>query len=52
MSNKKKGRRDGTIPMKNKNVATPVNSNNISNAFYEYTKKEDLDRNSKTNRFL
>ena len=48
-SNNKKNRTDGTIPMKNKNVATPPTSNNVSTSFYEYPNKADIARNSKTN---
>lgn len=48
-SNNKKTRTDGTIPMKNKNVAAPVNSNNISTSFYDYPKKNEVERTSKTN---
>ncbi len=50
-SNNKKSRTDGTIPMKNKNVATPINSNNISTSFYSYPNKEEVARKSKTNQF-
>ena len=48
-SNNKKNRTDGTIPMKNKNVATPTTSNNIATSFYEYPNKADVVRKSKTN---
>jgi len=50
-SNNKKSRTDGTIPMKNKNVATPVNSTNISTSFYNYPNKSEVARKSKTNQF-
>ncbi|MBS5884432.1 MAG: hypothetical protein E6300_04615 [Clostridium sp.] len=49
MSNNKKKRTDGKIPMKNKSFATPVTSSNISTSFYEYTKKEQVARNTSTN---
>ncbi|GAA0752752.1 hypothetical protein SDC9_44477 [bioreactor metagenome] len=49
MSNNKKNRTDGTIPMKNKDVATPVNSNNTSSSAYEYTDLENIARVSKSN---
>lgn len=48
-SNNKKKRTDGTIPMKNKNVAIPINSTNISNSFYSNPNKEEIARRSKTN---
>ena len=50
-SNNKKSRTDGTIPMKNKNVATPVNSSNIATSFYDNTNKDEVHRKSKTNQF-
>lgn len=50
-SNNKKSRTDGTIPMKNKSVATPVNSTNISTSFYNYPNKAEVARKSKTNQF-
>lgn len=48
-SNDKKKRTDGTIPMKSKDVATPINSTNISTSFYSNPNKEELARRSKTN---
>ena len=48
-SNNKKKRTDGTIPMKNKNVATPINSSNISTSFYDSPNKSEVLKNSKTN---
>lgn len=49
-SNNKKHRTDGTIPMKNKNVATPLNSNNSSTSLYNADlNKNSSIRNSKTN---
>ena len=52
MSNKKKSRLDGVIPMKNKTVATPVNSSNAASSSYEYTRKQEISRTSKTNKFF
>lgn len=49
MSNKKKSRTDGRAPMKNKNLAIPVTSNNTTTSFYEYTKKEQVARNTNKN---
>lgn len=49
MSNKKKSRTDGVIPMKNKSVATPVNPNNAASSTYEYSRKQEVARTSKTN---
>ena len=49
MSNKKKYKSDGVIPMKNKAVATPINSNNTASSTYEYTRKQEVSRTSKTN---
>lgn len=49
MSNKKKSRTDGIIPMKNKAVATPINSSNVASSSYEYTRKQEVHRTSKTN---
>jgi hypothetical protein len=49
MSNKKKGRRDGVIPMKNKAIATPINPSNATSSTYEYTRKQEVTRISKTN---
>ncbi|MGG7142005.1 hypothetical protein ACQPVP_00860 [Clostridium nigeriense] len=48
-SNNKKKRSDGTIPMKNKNVAAPINSSNISTSFYSYPNKNEVAKTSKTN---
>ena len=50
-SNNRKHKSDGTIPMKSKNVATPINSNNISTSFYSYPNKSEVARKSKTNQF-
>ena len=49
MSNNKKSRTDGVIPMKGKGVATPVKSNNAASSNYEYTRKQEVTRTSKTN---
>ncbi|GAA0083633.1 hypothetical protein ACH36K_04380 [Clostridium sp. MB05] len=49
MSNKKKSRTDGVIPMKNKTVATPVNHSNVASSSYEYTRKQEVNKTSKTN---
>ncbi|MCR1950626.1 MULTISPECIES: hypothetical protein [unclassified Clostridium] len=49
MSNNKKKRTDGKAPMKNKSFAVPVTSNNTSTSFYEYTKKEQVARNTNKN---
>lgn len=50
-SNNKKNRKDGTIPMKNKDVAVPINSTNISTSFYSNPNKAEVARKSKTNQF-
>lgn len=49
MSNKKKGRTDGVIPMKNKVIATHIKPNNAASSTYEYTRKQEVTRTSKTN---
>ncbi|MCF0146862.1 MAG: hypothetical protein HUJ77_00535 [Clostridium sp.] len=50
-SNNKKKRTDGTIPMKGKNVATPLKSNNSSASLDNNFDREHIDRVSKTNQF-
>ena len=49
MSNKKKGRTDGVFPMKNKFISTPIKSNNVASSTYEYTRKQEVNKTSKTN---
>ena len=49
-SNNKKHRTDGTIPMKNKNIAIPLNpSNSPTSAYNGDLNKNSSIRNSKTN---
>lgn len=50
-SNNKKHRTDGTIPMKNKDFATPITPNNKSASFDYNFDREHIDRVSKTNQF-
>lgn len=49
MSNNKKSRTDGTIPMKGKNVPSSITSSNTTDSFNDYTKREDIAVSSKTN---
>ncbi|WP_300384662.1 hypothetical protein [Clostridium sp.] len=49
MSNKKNSKTDGVIPMKGKGVATPVNPNNVGSSAYEYSRKQEIARTSKSN---
>lgn len=49
MSNNKKKETDGKFQWKIKVYATPVTSSNISTSFYEYTKKEQVARNTSKN---
>jgi hypothetical protein len=49
MSNKKKCKTDGVIPMKNKFIATPIKPSNAVFSAYEYTRKQEVHRTSKTN---
>lgn len=49
MSYKKKHYSNGVIPMKNKAVATPVKPNNAASSTYEYSRKQEVARTSKTN---
>lgn len=49
-SNDKKHRTDGTIPMKNTNMPTPLNSSNSPTSSYsDDLNKNSSIRNSKTN---
>ncbi len=50
-SNNKKKRTNGTIPMKNKDFATPIKPNNQSASFDYSFDREHIDRVSKTNQF-
>ena len=49
-SNNKQSRTDGTIPMKNTTMATPLNSSNSATSSYsDDLNKNSSIRNSKTN---
>ena len=52
MSNNKKSRTDGVIPMKGKGVAIPVKPNNAASSTYEYSRKEEIARTSKSNKLF